>query len=168
MKAIITGILAVCLTCAGVAEGRSVARTASTNGAWTGRVRHVLNHLDGDKPSMEEVEQLLRTGRSFRYKHTDPYLAALPSETARTRRGDCKDRSLWLIDQMGDRNARYVIGKAHRGSRMNHAWVKWNDGNRWWILDPTKRSRPIPADSVGSNSYIPLMSFSPSGTTRNF
>lgn len=167
MKSIITGILAVCLIGAEVAEARS-AQYASANGPWTGRVKQVLNNLDGDKPSMEEVQQLLRTGRSFRYRHTDPYLAKLPSETARSRSGDCKDKSLWLIDQMGDTNARYVIGKARRGSRMNHAWVKWNDGQRWWILDPAKSSRPIPADSVGSNSYIPLLSFSASGTTRNF
>jgi hypothetical protein len=35
----------------------------------------------------------------------------------------------------------------------------WNDGNRWWILDPTNSSRPISADSVGRNEYIPLYSY---------
>jgi hypothetical protein len=36
----------------------------------------------------------------------------------------------------------------------------WNDGAKWWILDPTNVSRPIAADSVSTSEYIPLYSYS--------
>jgi hypothetical protein len=122
-------------------------------------VKQVLGSLDGQKASMDKVKQLLRVGYSFRYSFTEPYVAAAPAVTAKTHSGDCKAKSLWLVDQLGDRNVRYVIGKARSTSKISHAWVMWNDGNRWWILDPTNSSRPISADSVGRNEYIPLYSY---------
>ena len=122
-------------------------------------VKQVLGGLSSQKVSMEKVKELLKTGYGFRYSFTEPYLAASPEVTARTRTGDCKAKSLWLISQMGDNDVRYVIGKARRTSKISHAWVMWKDGNRWWILDPTNTSRPIAADSVGNNEYIPLYSY---------
>jgi len=109
---------------------------------------------------MDRVRELMREGRAFRYSFTEPYVAQLPETTARTRTGDCKAKSLWIADQIGDRNnIRYVIGKARRTSKISHAWIMWNDGDRWWILDPTNASRPIAADSVSKNEYIPLYSY---------
>lgn len=122
-------------------------------------VKQVLGTLEGQNASMDRVKQLLKTGYGFRYSFTEPYVAASPEVTARTRTGDCKAKSLWLVDQMGDRHVRYVIGKARSTSKISHAWVMWNDGNRWWILDPTNTSRPIAADSVSKNEYIPLYSY---------
>ena len=127
--------------------------------AYSGPVKQVLGGLNG-KADMAKVQTLLKTGHGFRYSFTTPYLAARPSETAKTRSGDCKAKSLWLIDQMGDRSVRYIIGKARSTSKINHAWVMWNDGSKWWILDPTNASRPIAADSVSSSEYIPLYSYS--------
>lgn len=124
-------------------------------------VRLVLTTLAGERPSMERVRQLLETAHSFRYALTDPYRAALPNETDRLRSGDCKAKSLWLIEQMGDRRVRYVIGKIHRSSALHHAWVEWHDGEQWWILDPTNTVTPIAVESVGRSDYVSLYRYSP-------
>ena len=130
-------------------------------------VKQILGSLDGQRASMDRVKQLLKTGYGFRYRFTEPYVAAMPAVTAKTKSGDCKAKSLWLVDQLGDRNVRYVIGKARRSSKISHAWVMWNDGQRWWILDPTNVSRPIAADNVGQNAYIPLYSYDPGRAYRH-
>jgi transglutaminase-like putative cysteine protease len=127
---------------------------------YCGPVKQVLNSLPGQKADMAKVQTLLKTGYGFRYAFTTPYLPAAPEVTAKTKSGDCKAKSLWLINQLGDRNVRYIIGKARSTSKINHAWVMWNDGAKWWILDPTNVSRPIAADSVSSSEYIPLFSYS--------
>jgi hypothetical protein len=116
---------------------------------------------------MDRVKELMRVGRGFRYSFSDPYTAAAPSVTASTKSGDCKAKSLWLCDQLGDRDVRYVIGKARRTSHISHAWVMWNDGQRWWILDPTNTNRPIAADAAGKDSYIPLYSWDTNNTYRH-
>ena len=135
--------------------------------AYMGPVKKVLNQVDGRENDFDRVRELLRIGRSFRYSFTEPYVAATPQKTAASRRGDCKAKSLWLIDALNDTSARYVIGKTWRNSPINHAWVIWNDGQRWWILDPTNKSRPIPADRVSPREYIPLYSYSTAGAHRH-
>ena len=130
-------------------------------------VKQVLGTLHGQSNDMKRVQSLLSTGRNFRYSFTDPYTAALPSETARTQTGDCKAKSLWLMDQLGDSNVRYVIGKARATSKISHAWVMWNDGSTWWILDPTNASRPIAADSTSRSEYIPQYSWAKNGSYRH-
>jgi hypothetical protein len=123
-------------------------------------VKQVLCSLTSTGSSMDRVKELMREGRSFRYSFTEPYVAQMPEATARTRTGDCKAKSLWIASEIGDRNnVRYVIGKARRTSKISHAWIIWNDGGRWWILDPTNTSRPIAADSVSKNEYIPMYSY---------
>ena len=130
-------------------------------------VKQVLGTLRGKTNDMKRVQSLLSTGRNFRYSFTDPYTAALPAVTARTQTGDCKAKSLWLMDQLGDSNLRYVIGKARTTSKISHAWVMWNDGSAWWILDPTNASRPIAADSTSRNEYIPQYSWAKNGSYRH-
>jgi transglutaminase-like putative cysteine protease len=130
-------------------------------------VKQVLSSLNGNGTSMDRVKGLLREGKSFRYSFTEPYVAASPSVTAKTRSGDCKAKSLWLCNELGDRSVRYVIGKARSTSKISHAWVMWNDGNRWWILDPTNSSRPIAADSTSRTEYIPLYSYDRNGCYRH-
>jgi hypothetical protein len=123
-------------------------------------VKQVLGSLASTGSSMDRVKELMREGRSFRYSFTEPYVAQMPEATARTRTGDCKAKSLWIANEIGDRNnVRYVIGKARRTSKISHAWIMWNDGGRWWILDPTNTSRPIAADSVSKSEYIPMYSY---------
>ncbi len=64
-------------------------------------VRNVMNTLgNSEKPSMEQVKALMHQGRSFRYHMANPYTPAAPEETARQRQGDCKDKALWLCDQL--------------------------------------------------------------------
>jgi len=130
-------------------------------------VRTVLSHLGAQKPTMEQVKKLMIQGRSFRYRMDNPYVAAMPEKTAQTRSGDCKDKALWLCNQLGDSDVRFVIGKTEAGVRISHAWVMWHNEGRWWLLDCTLRRAPVPADELSANRYIPLYSYSKSGMYRH-
>jgi hypothetical protein len=130
-------------------------------------VKRVLSSTSNHKPSMEQVEQFMREGRAFRYVHSDPYNPTLPAETARRRSGDCKDKALWLCDQLQDSSARFVIGKMKRSSTISHAWVMWQNEGRWFILDCTLNWKPIPMESVAQGDYVPLYSYAKSGTYRH-
>ncbi len=130
-------------------------------------VKRVLCSIPNQKAGMDRVEQLMREGRSFRYVHSDPYNPALPAETARRHAGDCKDKALWLCDQLQDSSARFVIGKMKRSSSISHAWVMWQNESRWFILDCTLNWRPIPVENVSTGDYLPLYSFAKNGTYRH-
>jgi hypothetical protein len=161
VKSILSSFAALLLVAANAPAAFDLGTSASSTPyePYMRPVKQVLGGLNGEKASMDKVKQLLKVGYGFRYSFTEPYTAALPAVTAKTKSGDCKAKSLWLVDQMGDRHVRYVIGKARSTSKISHAWVMWNDGQRWWILDPTNTARPIAADSTGSNEYIPLYSY---------
>jgi transglutaminase-like putative cysteine protease len=162
---------ALCFASLAVADAKPVdlgRKTGSTPyEAYMAPVKRVLNEVNGRENDMDRVRKLLKIGRSFRYSFTEPYIAASPERTAATRRGDCKAKSLWLIDALNDSSARYVIGKARIDSKISHAWVMWNDGERWWILDPTNMHRPIAANRTSPYEYIPLYSYSKVGAHRH-
>jgi hypothetical protein len=122
-------------------------------------VKQTFASLSGNGATMDRVQALMRQGRGFRYAHSEPYYPALPEQTAAARKGDCKDKALWLIDQLQDPSARFVIGKEKRGAAVSHAWVMWQNEGRWWILDCTMTSKPIPADQVSMDKYVPLYSW---------
>lgn len=130
-------------------------------------VKHVLSTVPNQKARMDRVAELMREGRSFRYVHSDPYNPLLPAETARRRSGDCKDKALWLCDQLKDSSARFVIGKVKRNSKISHAWVMWQNEGRWFVLDCTLSWKPIPMDSLGKGDYVPLYSYAKTGTYRH-
>ncbi len=130
-------------------------------------VKQVLQAIPSQSAPMERAQELMRIGRGFRYSYTSPYTPALPSETATTHAGDCKAKALWLCDQLGDENVRFVIGKAVANSKISHAWVMWKNEGRWWILDPTNVSRPLAADTMSASRYIPLYSYDKSGAYRH-
>ena len=130
-------------------------------------VKQVFSSLQPEATPMSKVEALMREGRGFRYAHTEPYVPAMPQETAARHVGDCKDKALWLVNQLGDSNARFVIGKMKRGSRMSHAWVMWQNQGQWWILDCTMNSRPIQADKVSPDEYVPQFSFTKGAAFRH-
>lgn len=130
-------------------------------------VRSVLSHLDGSRPDLNRVSQLMHEGRSFRYSYTNPYLASTPEVTASRRAGDCKDKALWLASQLNDPSVRFVIGKARSSSKISHAWLLWENNSRWYILDCTFLREPIAVDRVSSSEYIPYYSFTRNGTFRH-
>jgi hypothetical protein len=130
-------------------------------------VKQVLSHLSNDQEPMDRVRALMHEGRAFRYSFTTPYVAATPSVTEAARAGDCKAKALWLADQMGDENVRFVIGKARRTSQMSHAWLMWQHDSRWWILDCTNNSEPVRADRISTSQYIPYYSFAKTGEYRH-
>ena len=130
-------------------------------------VKQVLSSLSGASAPIDKVDALMSQGRNFRYSFTEPYEAALPSVTAQTHAGDCKAKALWLCDQLGDQNVRFVVGKMHANSKLSHAWVMWQHEGRWFVLDCTNTSRPIAADSLRSTDYVPLFSWSKNGVYRH-
>ncbi|MGC3990367.1 MAG: hypothetical protein QM796_11940 [Chthoniobacteraceae bacterium] len=135
-------------------------------------VKSVLQHIDrpAGSANLNDVKRLMRIGRDFRYSYSsaNPYTPKAPEATAAQRAGDCKDKALWLANALDDSSIRFVIGKASRGSRLSHAWLYWQDSSsRWWILDCTMNSAPIPADKVSANRYIPLYSYSKTGEFRH-
>jgi len=130
-------------------------------------VKAVLRQLDGPAPSFATVAALTKQGFAIRYVFDEPYRAQLPAETVKKGSGDCKAKSLWLASRMNDANVRYVIGKAHRTSKISHAWLMWEHKNRWWVLDPTNSPTPIAADSLSPDEYIILYSYDKNGSYRH-
>ncbi len=130
-------------------------------------VKEVLDSMHGEAASMDKVQSAMREGRAFHYAHTEPYLPAMPQETEARHEGDCKDKALWLMNQIQDPSARFVIGKMTRGAKLSHAWVMWQHDGKWWILDCTMLSKPIAADKVGANDYVPLYSYSRTAAFRH-
>ncbi len=130
-------------------------------------VKRVINSIDAAGTPMREVNSLMRTARGFRYSFDTAYVARTPQETARRRAGDCKDKSLWLADAMGDRNVRFVIGKLSSRSRINHAWLYWEHNGEWFVLDPTHHSRPIAVSSLASHQYVPFYSYAKNATFQH-
>jgi len=127
-------------------------------------VTKVLRQLNGAAPDFNRVASLVRTSYGFDYVFDTPYVAATPEETEARHAGDCKAKSLWLAKQMNDRSIRFVIGKARAGSKLSHAWLLWKNGGRWWILDPTNASQPIPADQVSQDEYLVTYSYDRAGS----
>ena len=162
----LAALLVAQLTASAVVDlGSAISRTPYE--AYMSPVKQVFTALHGTAPEMDRVAALMRQGRGFRYAHTDPFNPALPSDTAANRVGDCKDKALWLCDQLQDPSARFVIGKMKRGNRISHAWVMWQGEGRWWILDCTMNARAIPADNVGPDDYVPLYSYSKNAAFRH-
>lgn len=162
----LTALFLTQLTASAIVDlGSTISKTPYD--AYMSPVKQVFSALDGSAPAMDRVAALMRQGRAFRYSHTDPYNPAPPQETASRRVGDCKDKALWLCDQLHDPSARFVIGKMKRGHRVSHAWVMWQGEGRWWILDCTMNARAIPADSMGPDDYVPLYSYSKNTAFRH-
>jgi hypothetical protein len=130
-------------------------------------VKSTLASLGKQRPTMDKVNLLMKEGRSFRYHMDHPYLPASPEETARTRTGDCKDKALWLCDQLDDSSVRFVIGKTHRDAKISHAWVLWKNEGRYWILDCTLNRAPIAADTLPADRYVPLYSYAKGSAFRH-
>ena len=60
-----------------------------------------------------------------------------PEDFERSKRGDCDDFALWAwrqIISLGYR-VRYVVG-LYEGPGTCHAWVTYQDGNSWYLLEP--------------------------------
>ena len=128
-----------------------------------GPMRSVLGSLGSNKPSLDEVKQYVRTGKSFRYYMKDPYVPQTPAETEATKAGDCKAKSLWVASKMDDRTVRFVIGKARAVSQISHAWLMWPGPSGWLILDPTNFSAPLDVNRVARDEFMPIYSYTAGG-----
>ncbi len=134
--------------------------------SYLGTVRRVMASVRERRPTIADACRNLRVAYSFRELAADPRVQ-LPAATAERRAGDCKAKSLWLYDQLGDPAVHYVIGKVAPNARIAHAWLYWHWEGRWWILDPTNLASPIAADSVERKRYVPFYSITRSGTFRH-
>lgn len=169
MKSIALAVLVLVVSKVSLMAGVDLGSQAGSTpyDRYLGPVRSVLSGLNGHKADMASVKKFMKEGRSFRYSMETPYVPSMPSVTASNKAGDCKDKALWLCDQLKDPSVRFVIGKTSRSAKMSHAWVMWQNEGRWWILDCTLKSEPVTADSVGEGRYIPLYSYSRSGSFRH-
>jgi hypothetical protein len=147
-------LLAFPLSAHAVADLGTAARSMPYDPHMTS-VRRVFGNIHHEDPTLDRVNALMRRGRSFRYTRHDLSAPAPPEKTSARHAGDCKDKAVWLKDQLRDQDVRYVTGKFHRTSRIGHAWLVWRHGGQWWILDCTMHDHAIPADRVGANQYIP-------------
>jgi hypothetical protein len=132
-------------------------------------VKQVLGSIESDKAPMERAQQLMRVGRAFRYSYTDPYNPALPSVTASTRAGDCKAKSLWLCDQLGDSSVRFVIGKAKRSRRSaTPGWCGSTKaaGGSSTARTPTSQSLPIASQATNTSPFTPTIAPVPTATPQ--
>ena len=131
--------------------------------AYLGPMRSVLSSLGSNHPEEPVVAEYVKVGRGFRYYMKDPLVPQTPQETETSHAGDCKAKSLWVASKMDDHSVRFVVGRAHASSGMNHAWLLWKSPSGWLILDPTLLSTPIDVNRVGPNEYTPRYSYSAGG-----
>ena len=128
-----------------------------------GRIRSVLGDLGNNHPPLVLVEELVKTGRGFRYVMKDPYIPQTPAETEATRAGDCKAKSLWVAAKMDDRKIYFVVGRIKSVSGMSHAWLLWKGPAGWMVLDATMYSRPLEVARLGPNEFTSLYSYTAGG-----
>lgn len=164
MKTKILFAIAMCVT-GSLAMAQDLGKPTSKTpfDAYLGVMRSVMASLGSNNPALPEVEGYVKTGRGFRYYMKHPLIPQTPAETESSRAGDCKAKSLWVANKMDDRTLRFVVGRAHASSGMNHAWLLWKGPNGWLILDPTLLSTPIDVNRVGPTEYTPRYSYSSGG-----
>jgi hypothetical protein len=159
-------LLAIALFISGglaVAQDLGTPTSKTPFDAYLGPMRATLSSLGSNHPEVPEVEGYVKTGRGFRYYMKNPLVPQTPQETESSRAGDCKAKSLWVAYKMDDRTARFVVGRAHASSGMNHAWLLWKGPSGWLILDATLLSTPIDVNRVGPTEYVPRYSYSAGG-----
>jgi hypothetical protein len=134
--------------------------------SFMGPVRQVFGRFSGASPSIDEVRAQLRTARRFRYyfNAAEPFVPQAPEVTEARREGDCKAKSLWLANKLGDRSLRFVIGKTAPNARISHAWLLWSNGGAWLFLDPTMESDVLRADRLVGRKLIPQYSYTGSSS----
>src|SRR3954462_14262170 len=162
----ITTLVAAAIFLAGnFAMGQDLGKPTSKTpfDAYLGPMRSVLSSLGSNHPEVPQVEGYVKVGRGFRYYMKNPLVPQTPEETETSRAGDCKAKSLWVAYKMDDHTLRFIVGRAHASSGMNHAWLLWKGPSGWLILDPTLLSTPIDVSRVGPNEYTPRYSYSASG-----
>ncbi|MDP9292685.1 MAG: hypothetical protein M3O82_10030 [Verrucomicrobiota bacterium] len=115
-------------------------------------VRQVLARAHNQQPTFAKVTALMKRAHLIRYGQTT---------------GDCKTKSLWLCERIGDPDLRFVVGKLYRRSRQDHAWLLWKHDGRWWILDPANARRPLAADVARSDKYVPYYTYARTGDYRH-
>lgn len=126
------------------------------------RVRPVLtcvaSHSAGGIP-LATVNQWMNTLRAIPYRYSRQWQT--PSEVNAARAADCKGKAVTLykiMQAMGARNVRLVIGRYRAHDWLTHAWLEWGtvDGN--YVLDPTLRWMAA-KDKQDGSSYIPLYGY---------
>lgn len=82
-----------------------------------------------------------------------------PEEFEETKVGDCVDFGLWAWRQVLDMGytARFVGGKAGKFGE-GHAWVIFEKGDRWFLLEPQLRGIGMRMPRISTLRYHPKVS----------
>jgi hypothetical protein len=126
----------------------------------------------------KKIENYLEKAYIFKYqpeRETNMYVSAslglegaradywqLPEQTEKRGYGDCEDKAIWLYCKLigeGITDIRLVIGKYKESSLLFHAWVFWFDGNRTFILDPSKYKNIRDIKNFPKGYYKPYYSY---------
>jgi hypothetical protein len=135
---------------------------------YTKPIEDVLKKISSThRSSLKEVCEYTKQGRRIPYFHMYGYTPQSPEVFEKSGKGDCKDKALWLLWKLNDSNARVVYGKKTKDIWVNHAWLYWNDGKDWWILDCTDYDIPTKQSDCKDGYYIPLYSYGVAGCYRH-
>lgn len=139
--------------------GREVASTPYDG--YMGNVERVFGKFRHIDLKVDDVRRALRTAKRFRYffDRSNPYVAQLPKVTEATKSGDCKAKSLWVAEKMGDEKIRFVVGKQSRRSQIAHAWLLRPKDGIWYALDPTNESDLLLAERIEGRRLFPRYSY---------
>jgi hypothetical protein len=115
-----------------------------------------LSQPDNPKPA----SFLFRLARAFRYEDKRGDRWQSPDETAKSYRGNCADKAIWLYARLrenGYENASLHIGRYAHDSRVLHAWVTLTeDSGKKLLLDPTNQKKPWPVEMFFGKGYKSL------------
>jgi hypothetical protein len=109
--------------------------------------------------SIEEIQSFLQTCKYVsdieQFNKDDYWLS--PDRFEVVRKGDCEDFALWAwrqLIQLGY-ESRLVAGRV---GVSGHAWVTYQDGGRWYILEATAASQKRPYPALRCKKYQPEIS----------
>jgi hypothetical protein len=127
------------------------------------RVRPTLAAMASECPdriSLTIVNQWMARLRRLPYRYSRQWQT--PAEVKAAKVADCKGKAIMLYDVMqliGAKNVRFVIGKHRAGDWFTHAWLQWEAAEGTYVLDPTFNWRVMQADRQDSTKYVPLYAY---------
>jgi hypothetical protein len=105
--------------------------------------------------NLETINKYMQRAQMFSEVNLQHYIPNISPDTLRKAQGRvCSGKTLWLADKINVRTLQFIIGNFHPSSTLPHAWLRWHDGVRWWILDCVKSTQPIPENMIPSHFYV--------------
>jgi predicted transglutaminase-like cysteine proteinase len=127
------------------------------------RVQPVLASSGGapaEEVSLAIVNRWINKLRRVPYRYSKQWMT--PFEVSTTKTADCKGKAITLYEVMqaiGAKDVRLVIGKHRAGDWFTHAWLEWETADGNYVLDPTFNWRAVKAEQQSSRKYLPLYAY---------